>query len=149
MHSFVLMACLALVELYLPDAHYKKEIAAIILLETNCGILERDSKAGAKGLAQIMPDTAKWLWPKCKMHGEYNEKLLEDRRINLTLAYCYVNILLNDYKSWSMVAAHYNGGNRQAKRLAELRPMAFETANYVARFKYILDLYKLELRRTK
>ncbi|MFA5120416.1 lytic transglycosylase domain-containing protein [Zavarzinia sp.] len=71
------------------------------------------SPAGARGLMQLMPATAKLVAKKIGL-GFDQRKLTSDPRYNMTLGVAHLDELLDDFAgSYAMVAGAYNaGGNR-------------------------------------
>jgi soluble lytic murein transglycosylase len=96
------------------------------------------SPAGATGLGQLMPRTARSLAKKAGM--AYNDEMLYDPRANARLSSRYVASLFKKFTTHEIVAAAYNGGPGGAYRYSAWkqgkRPEADvpkETRNYVAR----------------
>ena len=96
------------------------------------------SPAGATGLGQLMPGTAKRLASKAGL--AYDDELLYEPRLNAKLSSRYVASLLKKFTSNDVVAAAYNGGPggayrysawKQGKRQESDVPK--ETRNYVER----------------
>jgi hypothetical protein len=96
------------------------------------------SPAGALGLNQIMPSTAKML--AAAMQLEYSDTLLFDIKYSDKLTVKYLDLLYATYLSTELVLADYNGGPRVAyyyKAKSELLPK--ETADYVP---CVIDTWK-------
>jgi soluble lytic murein transglycosylase len=96
------------------------------------------SPAGATGLGQLMPRTARSLAKKAGM--AYTDEMLYDPRANAKLSSRYVASLFKKFTTHEIVAAAYNGGPGGAYRYSAWkqgkRPEADvpkETRNYVAR----------------
>lgn len=96
------------------------------------------SPAGATGLGQLMPRTARSLAKKAGM--EYTDEMLYDPRANAKLSSRYVASLFKKFTTHEIVAAAYNGGPGGAYRYSAWkqgkRPEADvpkETRDYVAR----------------
>jgi len=73
------------------------------------------SSAGATGLMQVMPNTAKFVARKIKMQ-EYNKNQLDDTKINITLGTHYLKMVLNDLDGSQVLAtAAYNAGPNRVR----------------------------------
>ena len=83
-------------------------VAAVIHTESG-GRKNAVSPRGAKGLMQIMPDTAEWI---AKMQGrtDYSESELFIPQKNISAGCWYLNYLLNKYGSERCALAAYNAG---------------------------------------
>jgi soluble lytic murein transglycosylase len=128
---------------------------------------ERDavSKAGARGLMQLMPGTAKDLAKSMSM--PFNaERLLTDPTYNLTLGRAYLDGLLDNFGgSYILSVAAYNAGpgrvrqwmreygdprTRDIDSVDWVESIPFpETRNYVQRVLENLQVYRLRLGDTK
>ncbi len=72
-------------------------------------VMDARSGAGASGLMQIMPGTAKWTAKKLGI--PYSPSLIADRYTNLRLGSAYLKLVLDDLNgSQAMAAAAYNAG---------------------------------------
>lgn len=81
------------------------------------------SPAGARGLMQVMPATARWLATKLGIRKP-SEKALGDPATNVQLGSAYVRHLLDTLEqSPVLVAAGYNAGPRRAQRWRDQRPL--------------------------
>jgi soluble lytic murein transglycosylase-like protein len=111
------------------------------------------SRAGALGLMQLMPTTARSL-SKSVLGQRYRKSFLYDPGINARLGAAYLKNLLNQYDGrvlWALAA--YNGGpgrieklmldnpGRPEDELLETHP-AFETRDYVRRITLYSDSYR-------
>jgi soluble lytic murein transglycosylase len=104
-------------------------------------VMDARSSAGAGGLMQIMPATARWTARKIGL--EYRPELLTDRETNLLLGASYLKRVLDDFGgSLALAAAAYNAGPNRPRRWREgieaLEPAAWiesipfnETRDYV------------------
>jgi soluble lytic murein transglycosylase-like protein len=89
-----------------------------------------DSPAGALGLCQIMPTTGRMLMGYFQM--EYSEHSLYNIETNIKLSAKYIDILFQDYPSYELILAGYNGGYRQIFYYRDNNPkLASETADYI------------------
>ncbi|MDH3209541.1 MAG: lytic transglycosylase domain-containing protein [Burkholderiaceae bacterium] len=78
-------------------------------------ILDARSSAGASGLMQLMPATAKWTAKKLGL--EFAPTLLTDQIANLTLGTGYLKLVLDAFSgSQTMAAAGYNAGPNRPRR---------------------------------
>lgn len=90
-------------------------VAAVIKVESSFNH-KAESKKGARGLMQIMPETGAWAAEMKGMDGYDREKLF-DPRINVTLGTWYLSRLYCnfDHNIYATLAA-YNGGQGHVKR---------------------------------
>lgn len=122
---------------------------------------EAVSRAGARGLMQLMPHTASVIAKA--LHLRFSQKrLTTDRRYNVTLGRAYINDLLTNFSgSYVLAIAAYNAGPARVKNWMSLYgdprtasvnvidwvesiPYA-ETRNYVQRVLENLQIYRLRL----
>ncbi|MCU0773680.1 MAG: lytic transglycosylase domain-containing protein [Ideonella sp.] len=103
-------------------------------------IMDARSVAGASGLMQLMPATARWTARKVGL--EYTPAMINDRDVNLRLGTAYLRLVLDDFGgSLVLAAAGYNAGPNRPRRWREgpvLESAAFvenipfnETRDYV------------------
>ncbi len=103
-------------------------------------VTDARSHAGASGLMQVMPATARWTARKIGL--DYSPSMLSDPETNLKLGTGYLKLVLDDFEgSQAMAAAAYNAGPRRPRRWREgpvLEPAAWaenipfnETRDYV------------------
>ena len=104
-------------------------------------ITDAKSHAGASGLMQLMPKTAKWVAKKIGLK-DYKHAQVYDHDINVLLGTTYMRLVLDDLDNSPLLAsAAYNAGPSRAKRwrhsqimegaiYAETIPFD-ETRNYV------------------
>ena len=122
------------------------------------------SNAGARGLLQLMPFTAKQMAQKLKIRY-VREQLLDDPLYNIRLGAAYLTELLNRYKgSYVLALAAYNAGPKRVKKWLhhygdprtkdvslvdwiELLPY-HETRNYIQRVLETMEVYRNLLERT-
>ena len=125
-------------------------IAAIIYEESR---FKKDSRsgAGALGLMQIMPETAKWISSKSKM--DINDGKLFEPKENIALGTWYFSWLLNKYQSETLALAAYNGGDKNIDKWLDehediseeefIKKIPFEeTRNYVERVQISRSKYE-------
>ena len=78
-------------------------------------IMDARSSAGASGLMQIMPATAKWTAKKVGI--DYSSALLHDKDANIRLGTAYLKLVLDDFAgSQALAAAAYNAGPGRSRR---------------------------------
>lgn len=145
--------------LELPDAPEEALILAVIRQESNFNSAAA-SGAGARGLMQLMPSTAKFVARKEKL--KHTPAKLEDPEHNVRLGAAYLEGLLERFDgSYPLAVAAYNAGpNRPARWLeeygdprrgdldiidwVEMIPFS-ETRNYVQRVLEGLQVYRFRL----
>jgi soluble lytic murein transglycosylase len=120
------------------------------------------SRAGARGLMQLMPATAKRVARDLKIKGHSTSRLTDDPFHNLTLGSAYLDDMLTRYEgSMVMALAAYNAGPHRVKKwLGEngdprrslddsidwIESIPFsETRNYVQRILETLPIYRWKL----
>ena len=113
---------------------------------------EAQSHVGAKGLMQIMPETANWLIQKYKLEVDTSDLFDPDTNIYLGCQYLsYLNSRFNNDPA--LVLAAYNGGEGNVRKWLNnslysddgktLTNIPYkETANYVKKVSTYYDLYK-------
>lgn len=113
---------------------------------------EAESSVGAKGLMQMMPETAKWLKEKYKLEVDPND--LFDPETNILLGCQYLKYLNERFDGdMNLVLAAYNGGEGNVRKWLKstvyspdgktLTNIPYkETANYVKKVSTYYDLYK-------
>ncbi len=67
------------------------------------------SHVGARGLMQIMPETAEWIAQQNNIE-EFNLEDLHDPEINIQFGSWYIANLMQEYKELPLVIAAYNAG---------------------------------------
>lgn len=146
--------------------HYKDEIrkhsvtynvdpflvAAIIRVETNFKT-GRESKMGALGLMQLMPDTATWALEKAKLPPVSLERLKHEASTNIELGTWYLHTLSRQMNGNRIaVIASYNAGPGNVQHWLEegtwdgtvetVKSIPIgETRHYVQRVLYYYDQY--------
>ena len=77
-------------------------------------VMDARSGAGASGLMQIMPATARWTAKRIGV--AYTSASIADRDMNLRLGTAYLKIILDDFgRSQALAAAAYNAGPRRPR----------------------------------
>ena len=111
------------------------------------------SHAGAVGLMQLMPSTAKSL-SKSVLHTRYRGGFLYDPDVNAALGAAYLKRLVDQFDGSTVLGlAAYNGGPSRIARLARDNPRLaedelfesipiYETRDYVRRVLLYADSYK-------
>jgi len=78
-------------------------------------ITDARSSAGASGLMQLMPATARWTAKKIGMQ-DFRPEMVNARDVNITLGTAYLKLTLDDLGgSLVLAAAGYNAGPRRAR----------------------------------
>jgi soluble lytic murein transglycosylase len=78
-------------------------------------VMDARSGAGASGLMQIMPSTARWTAKKIGL--PYTNDLITDRDTNLKLGMAYLRLVLDDFSgSQPLAAAAYNAGPNRPRK---------------------------------
>lgn len=120
------------------------------------------SRAGARGLMQLMPATAKRVARDLAIKGHSTRRLTDDPYFNLTLGSAYLDSMLSRYRgSMVMALAAYNAGPHRVDRWLEeygdprrslddvidwIESIPFsETRNYVQRILETLPIYRWKL----
>ncbi|RCX21797.1 soluble lytic murein transglycosylase [Fontibacillus phaseoli] len=127
-------------------------VAAIIKVETNYKP-GAESKKGALGIMQIMPDTAKWVIDKAKLEDVALDRVKDESGTNIRIGTWYLKSLSNQFDG-NMVAviAAYNAGPTNVKnwiksgrwdgRLETTKNIPFgETRHYVQRVSHYYEQY--------
>jgi soluble lytic murein transglycosylase len=106
-------------------------VAAIIFTESRFRSDAR-SHAGAAGLMQLMPETAREMAEQMGIEG-FRPEQLSDPAINITLGVAYLKYLLWRFNDPRVVLAAYNAGPTVVEQwLEEGKGVAYpETQNYV------------------
>ena len=92
-------------------------------------IADTRSSAGASGLMQLLPATARWVARKIGMKG-YHSSRVNQPRVNVTLGTFYLRHVLGELDgSPVLAAAAYNAGPGRARRWLAERPL--EGAIYI------------------
>lgn len=86
-------------------------------------IMDAKSSAGAKGLMQLMPATAKWVAKKIGM-AHYHPTKVTDMDTNVTLGTHYMKIVMDSLDNHPVLAsAAYNAGPGRARKWRAERPL--------------------------
>lgn len=103
------------------------------------------SPAGAMGLNQLMPLTAKW---QAKgMRWEWSDEYLTNPYRNTDIAANYLDFLFTNLKDEKLVLAYYNGGDKQYRYVLNGRmdSVCTETKDYMNKvMAYANDLRKMD-----
>ena len=92
-----------------------KMVAAVIYVESRFKT-DAISPKGAKGLMQIMPETAKWAAPQINLEP-FSEEMLFEPAYNIHLGTWYLSTLLKQFEdSMPAALAAYNGGRTRVRR---------------------------------
>ena len=85
-------------------------------------IVDARSGAGAAGLMQLLPHTARWVAQKIGYRG-YSAKRVADVDINITLGTRYLKFVLDGTGHAVLASAAYNAGPNRARRWIPARAM--------------------------
>ena len=85
-------------------------------------IVDARSGAGAAGLMQLLPHTARWVAQKTGYRG-YNAKRVADVETNIALGTRYLKFVLDGTGHPVLASAAYNAGPNRARRWIPPRPM--------------------------
>jgi len=96
-------------------------------------IVDARSGAGAAGLMQLLPHTARWVAQKIGYRG-YSAKRVADVDINITLGTRYLKFVLDGTGHAVLASAAYNAGPNRARRW--VAPRAMEGAVFVETIPY-------------
>jgi soluble lytic murein transglycosylase len=80
------------------------------------------SSAGATGIMQIMPDTARYVAEKIRLR-DFQPKSVGQVQTNVTLGTGYLKILLERLGHPVLASAAYNAGPSRARRWLDVRPL--------------------------
>ena len=121
-------------------------IAAIIRTESRFNE-KAESKKGAVGLMQILPDTGAWAAEKIGI-GDYTADSLWDPEVNIRIGCWYLAYLADMFNGdLTKVLAAYNAGPTNVKKWLEddgnlINIGHLETQSYVMRVEKYYDIYK-------
>jgi len=85
-------------------------------------IANAKSAAGAQGLMQLMPATARWVAKRAGVR-DYNGAKVFEVEINVTLGTRYLKLVLEDLGHPVLASAAYNAGPGRARRWRDARPL--------------------------
>lgn len=89
----------------------------------------------------ILKPEEEWILYSC---GAAGVERLTDPATNVRLGTCFIAILKLQYRTWTEILAHYNGGGIQVNKLREGRPLHRETSNYINKVNYYRELLNNE-----
>lgn len=150
----VIIAGIATIKIAYPIA-YKSEISrcaerfelkqslifAIINEESGFDCLAK-SRAGARGLMQIMPLTARWIAGEMGIEN-YSDELLYNPRLNIEMGCFYLRYLMDKYQNIHKVLFAYNAGEGvMNETYSQNKPLVIETVEIVETREYIKDCLK-------
>ena len=85
-------------------------------------IVKAKSTAGAQGLMQLMPATAKWVAKRNGMQ-HFSQARVAEVPINVSLGTSYLKMVLDDLGHPVLASAAYNAGPGRARRWRDVRPL--------------------------
>jgi len=95
-------------------------VAAVIRAESRFSHTA-ESGSGAKGLMQIMPDTAKWAAEQLKL--DYDQEMLFDPEYNIRIGCWYLGQLFHNFQgNLVVVLASYNAGSGRVQQWLKQLP---------------------------
>lgn len=120
-------------------------VYAVIKTESNFDNNAK-SPAGAMGLMQLIPATAKWI--AGKFTEIYEENKMYDPETNIKYGCFYLNYLYEKFKNFDVVICAYNAGEVAVKKwldengnLVEAKIDYKETKNYYLKVKGYYNVY--------
>jgi soluble lytic murein transglycosylase len=84
-------------------------------------IVDAKSSAGARGLMQLMPATARWVAKKIGI--TYSPERVSEVSTNVTLGTRYLRLVLEDLGHPVLASAAYNAGPGRARRWRDVKPL--------------------------
>jgi soluble lytic murein transglycosylase len=84
-------------------------------------IVDAKSSAGARGLMQLMPATARWVAGRIGL--SYSGERVTEVKTNVTLGTRYLKYVLDDLGHPVLACAAYNAGPSRARRWRDARPL--------------------------
>jgi soluble lytic murein transglycosylase len=96
-------------------------------------VADARSGAGAAGLMQLLPDTARWVAQKAG-YRRFSAKRAADVETNIALGSRYLKLVLDGTGNPVLALAAYNAGPKRARRWAPEQPM--EAAVYIETLPY-------------
>ena len=85
-------------------------------------IVDAKSSAGARGLMQLMPATARWVAKRNGMN-DFDMQRVAEVPVNVTLGTSYLKLVLDDLGHPVLASAAYNAGPGRARRWRDTRPL--------------------------
>lgn len=85
-------------------------------------IVDAKSAAGARGLMQLMPSTARWVAKRSGMQG-FSLARVSEVPVNVALGTSYLKHVLDDLGHPVLASAAYNAGPGRARRWRDARPL--------------------------
>ena len=85
-------------------------------------IVKAKSSAGAQGLMQLMPATARWVAKRNGLHA-FSPQRVAEVPINVALGTGYLKVVLDELGHPLLASAAYNAGPGRARRWRDTRPL--------------------------
>ena len=104
-----------------PTVSYKQikgieeELVYAVIRQESIFNIKAHSRAGARGLMQLMPNTAKKVSKKIKLQYA-KSKLKSNPQYNVTLGSYYLKSLIDEYDSYLLALVGYNAGPRRINK---------------------------------
>lgn len=126
-------------------------VAAVIFEESKFNE-KAESKAGAIGLMQIMPETAEWIAKNLNI-GNFNVSFLRIPKTNIKFGCWYLRFLSDKYEREDLILAAYNAGHQNVDRwlkqesitkeyAGDIKIGYGETKHYVKKVKNTKEIYR-------
>ncbi|MDO5144898.1 MAG: transglycosylase SLT domain-containing protein [bacterium] len=101
----------ALIERYAAEYNLQPAFVAAIILNESSFNPSAESRVGARGLMQLMPDTAQWIAHKLRLDSTYTAEQLWEPETNIRFGCWYLNYLSNlFYGDAVTVCSAYHAG---------------------------------------
>lgn len=139
------------IEQYAEANGLEKSLVAALIYQESRYRTDAVSSSGARGLMQLMPDTAKWV--AARLDLDYSQEKLKEPEYNIRLGTYYLGYLLDKYDGATELAlAAYNAGpgnvdswlkNDKYSKDGKLTNIPFtETKNYVGNVLKMQKVYQ-------
>lgn len=142
-------------EVHEASSHFDVDPFLMLAIMKNESRFQQDitSKKGARGLMQLMPETAQWVNKESGLNKEMDQ-YIEDPRVNILFGAWYLSYLSHKYDGDQVkVIVAYNAGEGNVDRWIEqgiwdgdqltTQHIPFgETRHYVKRVNYFYERYK-------
>jgi len=128
----------------LPTVELRNAWVAILALESAFSPGAKSS-AGARGIGQVTPGTATDFSARCGFQEEISPQDLLEPVVNLNISACIFGAINAKVKgSVALTLVAYNAGlySKSLKSLESLAAINAESANYVAKHTYLLEMLK-------
>jgi len=120
------------------------ELVSAVIYEESRFRPDSSSEKGAKGLMQLLPDTAEYI-AKNIGDSDYNDNEISDTDTNIRYGCYYLSYLYKKYGDWSKALAAYNAGEGNVDlwlKEGDYQVKFEETKNFVDRVNLSKSMYK-------